>query len=347
MVLGKILCLLFYLNVCLYFEWNITFNDKEVTMKITVIIRTIVDIEVGMKVRYDCPSGSSEDVHSDRFFKKWRGHLGTIVGFFPEYIEPLHYTGRLPGVYNRNDCVRVQFDECDEAHVLKLIHCTLLSSVPTTGTQQVQPLPQPLLFYPEDIVVLFDDLLRSLRLVERVIISDDGVPTYVLAESEDDYSARKLKEAQKKEEGRVFPSGMMSFPRTESCFAEQLELVEKGNVHMLYEGSVSEMHFDSIENEVLFWARDGLSVHVADTGYPGCSLKAARELLKKEVGDIIVEVEYTSNDEPGFYHVRKLVPAFASHRDRVRSLAMSLKKPPQKPKLEPSEVFRTLARMGR
>lgn len=166
------------------------------TVSVVQCIKANLVIEVGMRVRYDCP-GSGDSYESDRFFKKYEGRTGIIVGFPTEFVAPLDMQGRLPGVYYTTRGINVRFDGEGETHPnLNIQHFVLLSPAqtidPTTPPthQRAGDLPQPIFFYPGDIVYKTDDLFRQPRRVERVSIGKDGKPIYHLViekEEEDDF----------------------------------------------------------------------------------------------------------------------------------------------------------------
>jgi len=309
-------------------------------------IDACLKVEVDMKVYYDCPHMSGESFKADAFFRKYKGAYGTIVGFSTEYVGPLDSKGRLPGTYYRPGGIDVQFDGEDEVHTgLNIDHFVLMSPTSTVDLdiplthQLAGDLPNPIRFYPGDVVCKTDDLLRAQRIVERVSVNDDGKLVYTLAETVDDRTAREKEDEERnqkaREDGHMFAGLMPSFARTEHCSGEQLELITAGNIHWLYVDS-SKMQFGSPEDEVHFWARDGLSKTVyGESGmvpvweFP---FEKARQMLEAGNGDIIVRSHEFENvkivGKSGDHQVRRLHACFGEHRDRVRTLALGLETPP-------------------
>lgn len=314
--------------------------------KMILKMNACLQVEVGMKVYYDCPHTSGESFQADNFFRKYKGSTGTVVGFSTEYVEPLDIKGRLPGVYYRSSGISVQFDGEDQVHEgLNIGHFVLMSPAKTVSPdtplthQRAGDLPHPILFYPGDVVNKADDLLCIERLVERVSITKEGIPVYTLAETEEDRNAREAEdEAQRKEardRGSILASMRSSLERTEKCYGKELKMLKPGNVHWLY-NDPSKMRFTSPKDEVYFWARDGLSSTAYQKGglHPvwEYSHEKARELLEAGEGDLIVRCKTYKNvkvsERDGDHKLRRLLDCFAEHRDCVRSLALNLETPP-------------------
>ncbi len=302
-----------------------------------------VELRVGATIEYDCPFGSSEDYKSDRFFKKYRGKRATITGFPMEYVGPLDREGRMPGTYYRAGGVYAQFEGEEEIHALKVIHCLLVSQTTTLAhtdhlqSQRAGDLPYPVLFYPGDVVAKNDDLLGAERVVESVEMQGGGTALYVLAESEDARRAREKEAEERKKrataEGRWHAGVTCSIPRTERCGAEALRLLREGNVRRLYEGR--QLHFDSPEDELRFWAQEGLSRPV----YPGDGfwffndLSTVQNMLENGAGDLALReerntVEVFDKHPERRYIVRRIHDCFDARRGRVRTVALEFQDPP-------------------
>ena len=129
-------------------------------------------------------------------------------------------------------------------------------------------------------------------------------------------------------------SGMFSFGKTENCSADQIKLITPGNLRWLYIDQ-AKMRFATPEEEVHFWAQEGLSktVYVSKGRYPQLEypLETARMMVAAGQGDIIVRSkEYknvTITGRQGDYKVRLLHECFKQYRERVRQLSESLAVP--------------------
>lgn len=307
-------------------------------------------IEVGMKVYCNCPPMSMEDPESDRFFRNYGGRTGTVVGFSTEYVGPLDSKGRLPGVYYRPGGISVQFDGEEKVFPnLNINHFVLVNQATTVDLdmplthQWAGDLPNPIEFYVGDIVHKVDDLLRQERTVTRVTVNDNGIPVYTLAETEESrvlrMEALEQCNQERREKGDMILWPRMSSARSEDCFGDELALVTAGNIHWLYV-EPARMHFDSAEEEVYFWARDGLAERVFSGGDMSpfshiageFSLEEARRMLEDGEGDLIVRLREFKNLEiigrSGDYMARLLHPCFEQYREHVRSLALALETPP-------------------
>ena len=300
-------------------------------------MQSYLRVEIGMRVICDSHFVSGESLPGGNFFQKYRHTYGTIAGFSTEYAGPLDSKGRLPGTYYTSDGIDVRFDGEDTVHTDLNIKAFILISTTTTTSidsplthQWVGELPNPIEFYPDDIVRKADDLLQTERVIESVDINKDGSLVYTLAETKNDRVARKndhekiLNRPRKSGDWleRILPRRA----RTEHCFGKQLVFVKAGNVRRLYKEPTS-MYFDSPSDELRFWARDGISSLYFGKGSVfqlGFSLNDARHILEAGECDIIVCTDKVSNH----HQIYKLHNCFEQHRNRVRTLAHSLKIPP-------------------
>ncbi len=306
-------------------------------------IKAYVQVKIGMRVYYDCPHGSSCDYKSDSFFKSNREKTGIITGFEEVYVGPLDSDGRLPGVYQKTGVIQVRFDGEEESHLLNSNHLILLSeavSVPSKNLLVPEPLhdlPNPIEFYPGDIIYKADDLLQTPRIVANVKIQDDGTVVYNVCETKEEQAYRKKQDSKKAQEGRaagyVSFGDMFSFQRTDQCAADELHLISYGNVHHLYTNP-SKMKFDSPEEEISFWAQREISETVYSDSPMGRKYRyeypreLAQELVREGKGDFILASREYENinlvGRSGDHTVRRLRPIFAKHRERVRKLAETL-----------------------
>lgn len=285
-------------------------------------INAFVQVTEGMCVYYDCPEMGGESYQGDEFFKKNRGKTGRVKGFSEEFVGPLDFKGRLPGVYIKPGYIHVQFDGEEEVHQsLNLQHFILLDAgqtvVPVTVDlehQKVRDLPDPIEFWPGDQVRKTDDLLYTVRFIERVYVKGDGTVSYVLA--------KIAEEVQQWQDETV-----------------DLTLVARGNVYHLYHDP-AQLTFTSPKDEVSFWAREGVSTtvygsnsnHHRHTSRWEWSLEEARKMVENGAGDLVIASKQYEHviiiDRDGDFEVRKLHSCFAHHRERVRALSLGLAEPP-------------------
>ncbi len=312
-----------------------------------VQMEACIELQIGMRVRYNCPL-MSEDYQSQQFFQKYRGREATIVGFSTQAVSILDKHGRPPGIYYNDSNVDLRFDGEDEVHKrIKLMHLVLVSSATTAepkvafSHQRAGDLPSPILFYPGDVVYKYDDLLRTEREVSHVEVDNEGKPTYYLRETELERDirlqeqARRQKEVEDNDRPFMFPN--VSPPRLEGVSGEGIGLLRPGNLHLLYTKS-GDMQFETPEEEVTFWSQDGLS----EVTYRGrgidldaeCTYEEARRLLEAGEGDLVVRSRgYGGTKVVGRrvdHKVLRLHDCFAPYRDRVRSLSLSLSEAPIK-----------------
>lgn len=312
---------------------------RNTDMRPILMVQMYAAVEVGMRVYYNCPL-SGDSFEANAFFRKYRGRRGTIVGFRTEYVGPLDRKGRPPGAYYRLGSINVRFEGDDvERSGLNLAHFVLLSptstrSEPPPAYQRAGDLPRPILFYPGDIVCKTDDVFSTPRTVTGVRVFEDGILEYTLAETAETRAQRDKTAAEYRSAGHI-PFGS-SMSASEHCRGHDLTLLTAGNVRWLYTDP-AQMHFDSPEEEVLFWAQDGLSaiVYSNNTSIPvwEYNFKQARELVSRGDGDLMVGCVRQRHtvlfDGTGNYIItRRLYPQFEQYRDRVRQLALSLKTSP-------------------
>ena len=162
-------------------------SEGENTMSVTMQMSANLVIDVGMRVYYDCPGMSGDSFEADRFFRKYQGGEGTIVGFPSEFVLPLDVKGRLPGTYYTTGSINVQFDGEEKVHEgLNIKHFVLMSPANTTKLnvplthQRADDLPNPIRFYPDDVVCINDDPEKNERVIMQVRITDDGTLQYCL-----------------------------------------------------------------------------------------------------------------------------------------------------------------------
>lgn len=262
-------------------------------------IRALVEVKEGMRVYYDCPTMSQESFEANKFFGENRGKTGFVKGFSEEFVGPLDSKGRLPGVYINPGCIHVQFEGEETVHRnLNLNHFILLAVGQTVGSealpeyQKVRDLPEIIEFWPGDKVFRSDDLLQTTHLVKKVLIGDAGEPSYCL----DEYYK-----------------------------ASGLTLLSRGNVYHLY-NDPTKLSFTSSEDELNFWAGDGISRQVYSNRLPyfEWSLETAKEMVEKGGGDLVIASKSVVSGRDVAFKVLKLCPPFAQHRDRVRELSLGL-----------------------
>ena len=308
-------------------------------------MKTFVEVREGMRFYYDCP-GMGDDFRSNAFFEKYKGREGVIVGFPTERVGILDSKGRIPGIYVSPTGVNVKFDGEEEVHNgLNLGHFVLVEPASTVvpekslNDQRLGDLEYEILFYPGDVVHKTDDLLRNPRMVDKVILMNDGTINYRLAETPEDESARKAEDEEERAKARekdgfegVFAAmSVRSFARTEQVKGEEIVMVERGNLHHLYTDP-SQMTFADAVEEIRFWSQDGLSatVYAKNRRMPRWefTLDLAQAIVEKGEADLIIEREQFKNvtvtPDHGKFRVRKLHERFAAHRERVRELASSL-----------------------
>lgn len=319
-------------------------------------MNAFVRVAEGMRVYYDCPM-CSEDFQSARFFEQYRGKTGLVKGFPEKFIGPLDSHGRMPGVYIKPGYIHVQFEGEEKIHYsLNLNHFVLLDAgqtvVPAVALehQKVRELPEPIEFWPGDSVREADDLLQGVRAVEDVRIEDDGAVVYVLAETAEARQQRADEVSRLREEAKknTNPTAELWFgldlmadvPHNKNCTAGDLALVARGNVHHLYRDP-SRLAFASPEKEITFWGKDGVSrvIYVDSNGMPRHEwpLDDARRLVENGEGDLVIASKQYKHvaivGRDGGFRVRKLHACFAEHRERVRTLSLSLAEPPVEEKV--------------
>lgn len=317
-------------------------------------MKTFVEVRVGMRFYYDCP-GMGDDFRSNAFFQKYQGRQGVIVGFPTERVGILDSKGRTPGVYIKPSGVNVKFDGEEEVHnSLNLGHFILIEPTSTVvltkslNDQRLGDLEHEVLFYPGDTVHKSDDLLRNPRVVDQVILMNDGTLNYRLAETPEDESARKVeddaKRAKAREEdgigGIISMMGVRSFARTEQVSGDDIVMVERGNLHHLYTDP-TQMTFADAAEEVRFWSQEGLSATVYEKSRHiprwDFTLELAQAMVEAGEADLIIEKEQFNNivvvPDEGKFNVRKLHERFASHRERVREVSAGLSQPPPEVKV--------------
>ncbi len=293
-------------------------------------MQAALEIEVCTRLYYDCPAMSPESLEANRFFKKYGGKEAAVVGFDTEYVGPLDPMGRLPGSYYTGG-LKVQFDGESEIHEgLNPRHFVVLGPAKVVrgkNDSYAGELPQPILFYPDDVVVETSDLLATPRLVSKVSIGKDGSPLYHLAETADEL---RVREAAHKESKPSFFGVRFSDSGGKWVEGESLVLLERGNVRALY-ADPTQLQFASDQAEVNFWAGEGLSFVVGgddpdDYSFLiGMSLAAAVELVVAEKGDLIVR---RNRPREVLYQVRRLHERFDSFREHVRKISAEAEEAP-------------------
>jgi hypothetical protein len=335
-------------------------------------MNALVGVGVGARVYYDCPHMSGEDYRSDEFFRKNRGKTGVLKNFCERIVGVLDSRGRLPGVYVDPKCINVQFDGEEKVHTgLNIAHFVLIGGGETVGPdtdlndQKIRDLPHPLMFWPGDLVRKTNDLLHTVRAVEEVLIEDPV--RYALAETVEERKKREsdleADVAQRQEAAgksgdpmAFFGIGlarMTDFPRIERCAGEELALLERGNVHHLY-NDPERLAFASPADELLFWAQDGVSHTVYDEreALPRYewSLNEAKQLVQDGAGDLVIASKEFKNviitGRRGEFKVRKLHRCFSQHRERVRMLSLSLTEPPTEADIPFAKMAQSLLEIG-
>ncbi len=282
-------------------------------------------LEVGTRLYYACPAMSPEDVKTDRFFKKYKSKEATVVGFQTEYVGPLDYRGRMPGAYY-TDGLKVRFDGEDDVHAIKPNHFIVLGPARVTDEETSRyagELPQPIQFYPGDVVAEISDSLNTPRVVCKVSIQADGTQLYHLFETDEELRARGiLEENTRSGKGNHF-SPNFSYPHTKVTAGQNLTSIQRGNVHCLYTDP-TELGFASAKEEVNFWAQEGMS-HIVFSGNPndykfltGMPRTMAVDIITSGLGDLLIKRQYPV--ETPVYQVRRLHDCFGSFRSHVRAL---------------------------
>ncbi|MEK7510932.1 MAG: hypothetical protein AAB582_01710 [Patescibacteria group bacterium] len=333
-------------------------------------LQALVLLREGMRLFYDCPL-KGDSFEADNFFGKYKGKTAIIASFPMVFVGPLDSKGRLPGMYLKSKSINVQFEGEEQVHYgLNLHHFVLLDPTTTVtdaeyeAAQRAGDLPRPVEFYPSDTVRKGDDLLQVPRVVQEVQFNDKGGLLYVLAETQEAKDQRKAeKDARLAEEWeklkanpdrlpRMLFSGH-DFPQTETCKGSNLVLIERGPVYFLY-NEPEKLSFASPEEELNFWAHDGLSRTFYDSrhGVPHWewSLEMAREILGRGEGDLILSSRPSrsrSGEMTPRYTVRKLHPCFDQYRGRVREIALSVTEPPLEQERSMQELSRGLLEIGR
>jgi hypothetical protein len=307
----------------------------------TLVMKAHVQIHVGMRVQYDCPVGG-DDYRSDEFFNKHRGKKGTIMGFKKRFVGPL--MSQLPGVYADPRALSIRFDGSDEVYPsLKVDHFVLISPTEAHRPVAYEESFEPIFFgaYPGDTVL---DLLEN---VERNVYSisfdtESGVARYSLEPTESEEAERKSKQAamlkESRESGEIMCFGYMAYssPRPLYRTEAEIQVLKKSIVHKFYTQPttfLSGNHFESTEDEALFWTRSGIAEACATQyreiigGYPvyDCSLKDAHALLDVGTAHIVLKVD----DEPmPTYQAFRVYEHFSQFIPHVRALGMQTRDAP-------------------
>ncbi len=249
-------------------------------------LRANFELVPGDGLKCDCPGWDSHE--SKRFHENYNGKSATFVGYATHVIGPLDPRGRLPGLYADIHHIMVKFDgETDPKKVdvgfFSLNHPRSHKVLPAGfdfEAQRVGNLPFALLYYPGDTV-------RVVR-VEH--------PDY------NPWLNKEGKVGGMTDKGSYF----VDFGDVQNLHfnPQGLEMVARGNVNYLYTDP-SGMRFDLDEQEVKFWAHEGImrALPTGDSEY----LKLATDLLY-------------ATSSPKFYRALRLHDCFARHRDHVRSL---------------------------
>jgi hypothetical protein len=300
----------------------------------SVLIRAALELRPGCRLRYDHPA--PEDLFSKDPIRN--GRLATFAGYGHKLVGPLDFKGRAIGRYIDLDKIDVRFDGEEQVREsLSLCHFVVIDDDPShvrpakdaDECQCVGHLPHDLLFYPDDIVRFRAKPVARLsdepRTVGEVFLTEPfttgGIPRYNVAETDAEFEKRK--EGLRKEK-RPF---LLSNPDrgSWSVLGESLELVLHGNVWALYRDPGA-LAFDSEEEELLFWARDGIARLVPGSGEPGsespgCSLEHAWKLFTSGEADVIVpEKAFALPDGAARYGVRRLHERWSSYRKWARDL---------------------------
>jgi hypothetical protein len=285
-------------------------------------------LQVGTRLFYNCPTMCVEDSKSRAFFKKYHGREATVVGFTTVLVPPLDHKGRVPGVYYDGG-LRVQFDGDEEIFDrLNLNHFVVIGPaevVPGEVNNFVSDLPEMPAFYPFDMVAKIDDLLAVPRFVTSIDFNREGRLVCGLADTEDMERLREQKEAAEREKATVEKLWLptFAFRSNETVLATDLRLLERGNGFRLYHDPDS-LDFSSPEEELEFWALDGLSSTVFVDGNWIFSPTEAREMVHVGQADMIVVSSmgrHRVGDKVVYsYEVKKLHDCFGQFRSRVSSL---------------------------
>ncbi len=306
--------------------------------KLQVTIPTQVIVVPGeTRVCFVSP-GRGADYNSQQFFDKYDGKKGVLVGYFSQYIGVLDWQGRKPGTYIERDGlserftpVKILFDGETELQTVKLCHLVVISGFevvddasPNVDQWYVQELPEPILFYPDDLVCCNEDLLRTPREVQSISFEKDGTVRYALNHTEEEEKSIRAVEREEAREraGRMRLTSHLGFPAMTKQ-AKDLTLLKRGNIFVLYNGNPDDLEFGSLEEEIAFWSRLDLTVQDAleyKYGRERNRLPTSLELLRSGEADVIYHLE---NMVPPSYDPKRLRPAFERFRARARHASVA------------------------
>jgi hypothetical protein len=309
-------------------------------------IRALVSVNVGTRVLYDFPY-PPDDFRGRAFFEKYNGKAAVICGFAKEYVGPLDSCGRMPGTYGDFEVVDVRFEGERKVHTMSVNHLLVLDACKTVAVEdfsrhaKISDLPRKIRFYTGDQVRKKDDPKKETRLVQRVNVADDAKITYMLGESAAEKQRRERKREEARNDRTKIPSVMLGIRQAERSDGKGLLLVSRGNVYNLY-SAPEKLRFASDEEELLFWAQEGVSRQVSQghgsmlTGSPlrgEFSLAEALEICERGEGDFVIASQRFPNlvvtGRKGDHQVRELHDCFGKYRKRVRALAKRVKTPPE------------------
>jgi hypothetical protein len=257
-----------------------------------------------------------------------------------EFVGPLDYRNRAPGVYVALDGTdymftpfKVLFDGDNAPCSVKACHLAIIGGfeIPSDEGDMlphdgfVRKLPKPLAFYPGDSVSLAGDLFKMPRKLISVSFTDDGTPMYSVGHTTEEQLS--IKKAEREQDIRdvgkfIRMASQLDFPAMKLTEAD-LVLLARGNIYILYEGRPDDLVFDSLEAEALFWAQHDVS-YVPSFGercvVGVASLAQAIEAVVDGKAEAISFSGHTIR--PMSYDARVLRPLFSAFRKRSKNASL-------------------------
>ena len=287
-----------------------------------VIIPVAVHLKEGARFRYDCPSPMTDNPTLNAKYAAYKGKLATFVSHKEQFIGPLDHDGRLPGRYIDASRVNVRFDGEETVREESLGYLTVHTGDVVLATSleegdRLGNLPYPILYYPGDRVMYRE--------------RPEGVETGPVQVMGVSFA----------ENGKVLYR-VREFGQTWLEHHQSLRLVSRGNVWALYHDP-KWLEFDSDEEEMQFWAQDGVSrsaknpnrgpsLHDQTKLVFGVPLAEAWGLFQSGLADLIIvpeieagkvrrRIERDEKDvEPRCFQPLRLHDCFTEHRNRVHKL---------------------------
>ncbi len=275
-------------------------------------------------------------------FDKYRGQICEYVGPKLEYVGLDDPRDREPGGYCVPDDVVVKFSDgsqhtLDIRTLLALEGDIIVEDVSfraPLSSQYVRELPEPIIFYPGDVVAHTSDLLKTERVISECRVNKDtGNIHYVVLETSDEQKARRTE--LQKHTASLDPANAHiqeelseAYLSNELSQAQDLELVKRGNSYYLY-NDPSKLSFETEDEELEFWVRRSHAVlndfkdhrdYVA--GFLPWTLERALEQVSQGHADLFVPAHKSMRPFQG-YRFSKLNLRFSYARDRVHSFTLA------------------------